>query len=390
VAEVFFEKHYVLSTPNFARRPVPYYAERTILAPVKGVTNVRLGRLPIERIDLRGQRGFASQLRKGSTFSSFYVPIRRTQGDALHLFNQVSFGSKPWGVTFEDSLPRLISLAPNNPVRAFLRTYLLSEHCKFILAISDWARTNFLNTLTIDQQELVKSKLFVLPPYQDLTTAIPQSALADSDTLTLAFVGHDFFRKGGEALLRAVECSGEELNFRVIVIGRIAGNDYATRYLDDVYMNDVRRRLSENPRVSWRTVLPNEEVLRLLSTAHLGVLPTMADSYGYSLLEAMSLGLAVIGTNVQAGIEINADGVGWRLDLPLREDGYWAGLGQDSVRAYDDSIEQLSLGIVTAIRALRDDANILPQYSRNALSRVQRVHYHERDSKMREILAATL
>jgi glycosyltransferase involved in cell wall biosynthesis len=390
VAEDFIEKRYILSTPNFARRPVPYYTERTILAPVTGVTNVLLGRLPIERIDLRGQRGFASQLRKGSTFSSFYVPIRRMQGDALHLFNQVSFGSKPWGVTFEDSLPWLISLSPNNPVRGFLRRYPLSEHCKFILAISDWARTNFLKTLTIEQQELVRNKLFVLPPYQDLTTAIPQSALADSDSLTLAFVGHDFFRKGGEALLRAVERSGEELNFRVIVIGRIAGNDYATRYLDDIYMEGVKRRLSENPRVTWRTILPNEEVLRLLSTAHLGVLPTMADSYGYSLLEAMSLGLAVIGTNVQAGGEINAEGVGWRLDLPLSEDGYWAGLAQESIRAYEDSVEQLSLGIVAAVRALRVDANILPQYSRNALSKVRRVHYYERDSKMREILAATL
>lgn len=390
MAEDYSTKRYVLSTPYFARRPVAYYTERTVLAPVTGVTNICVGRLPIERIELRGQSGFASRLRKGSTFSSFYVPIRRSQGDALHLFNQVSFGSKPWGVTFEDSLPRLISLGPDNPVRDLLRKYLLSRHCKFILAISDWARTNFLSTLTIDQQELVGKKLFVLPPFQDLTTAIPQSAVADGDALTLAFVGHDFFRKGGEALLRAVERSGEELNFKAIVIGRVAGNDYATRYLDDVYMDGVRRRLAENPRVSWQTVLPNAEVLRLLSTAHLGVLPTMADSYGYSLLESMSLGLAVIGTNVQASKEINAEGVGWRLDLPLSDDGYWAGIANGSKGAYEDAVEQLSLGVVTAIRALRNDANILPQYSRNALSRVRSVHYHERDSKMREILAATL
>jgi len=284
----------------------------------------------------------------------------------------------------------LISLSPENHVRAFLRRFLLSDHCKFILAISDWARTNFLSTLTVAQRELVGSKLFVLPPYQELTNAIPQTALADGDALTLAFVGHDFFRKGGEALLQAVERSGEELNFRAVVIGRIAGNDYATRYLDDSYMDGVKRRLAENPRVSWRTVLPNEEVLRLLATAHLGVLPTMADSYGYSLLESMSLGLAVIGTNVQAGKEINAEGVGWRLDLPLSGDGYWAGIAHPSVGAYEESVEHLSLGIVAAVQTVRNDPNVLVQYSQNALSRVRRVHNHERDSKMREILAATL
>lgn len=293
-------------------------------------------------------------------------------------------------MTFEDSLPWLISLSPNNPVRAFLRKYLLSDHCKFILAISNWARTNFMDGLTTEQQELVRRKTFVLPPYQSLTTAIPQSALAASDSLTLVFVGHDFFRKGGEALLRAVERSGDELDFRAIVIGRIAGNDYATRYLDHVYMDGVKRRLAENPRITWQTILPNEEVLRLVSTAHLGVLPTMADSYGYSLLEAMSLGLAVIGTNVQAGKEINAEGVGWRLDLPLTEDGYWVGTSERTIGVYEDSVEQLSRGIIAAIRALRNEPNILTLYSRNALSRVRRVHYHGRDQKMREILAATL
>lgn len=51
--------------------------------------------------------------------------------------------------------------------------------------------------------------------------------------------------------------------------------------------------------------------------AHVGLLPTYADSYGYSALEFMASGCPIITTNTGALGEINAPERGWLIDVPL-------------------------------------------------------------------------
>ncbi|WP_241627814.1 glycosyltransferase, partial [Rosenbergiella epipactidis] len=54
-----------------------------------------------------------------------------------------------------------------------------------------------------------------------------------------------------------------------------------------------------------------------MSKSHIGLLPTWADTYGYSLLEFMAAGCPVISTNVRALTEINSSDRGYIINLPL-------------------------------------------------------------------------
>ncbi|WP_125140102.1 glycosyltransferase family 4 protein [Clostridium transplantifaecale] len=51
------------------------------------------------------------------------------------------------------------------------------------------------------------------------------------------------------------------------------------------------------------------------------LLPTFADTYGYSLLEMQACGLPVVSTNVRAMPEINDNECGWIAKLPVNEYG---------------------------------------------------------------------
>lgn len=326
----------------------------------------------------------------GSTFGSVYVPVMPARGDALHLLNQVSLGCKPWGVTFESSLPRLTSLAADHPFRKALRRRLMSEGCRFIVAMSEFARQLFLDSLTEVEREQIMWKLFVVPPYQACTGAQPLTPPVGSESLRLIFVGRDFFRKGGEALLRATEMAGERLNFRSTIISSVRGNDYATRCVQPHEVANVRRRLAANSRIDWYLEIPNMRVIELLKRCHIGVLPTMADTYGYSLLEAMSVGLPIVGTNVQAGSEIATPEVGWRLDLDILPSRYWVHVDSRSEKGYRQAIEILATGIVKIVESVRDTPSVLVPLSAQALQRVQDVYGSFRSAQLLKVYERTL
>lgn len=59
------------------------------------------------------------------------------------------------------------------------------------------------------------------------------------------------------------------------------------------------------------------EIKSLLAKTDIGLLPTWADTYGYSVLEFQSYGIPVITTNIRAILEINNDDIGWVIKLPL-------------------------------------------------------------------------
>src|SRR5690606_873447 len=62
--------------------------------------------------------------------------------------------------------------------------------------------------------------------------------------------------------------------------------------------------------------LKNEEVLDLFKKTHVGLLPTWADSFGYSVLEAQACGCPVITTDIRALPEINNNDIGWLIKVP--------------------------------------------------------------------------
>ena len=62
--------------------------------------------------------------------------------------------------------------------------------------------------------------------------------------------------------------------------------------------------------------LPYHKVLEIFRKVHVGLLPTWADTYGYTVLEAQAAACPVITTDVRAMPELNNNEMGWVISVP--------------------------------------------------------------------------
>lgn len=111
------------------------------------------------------------------------------------------------------------------------------------------------------------------------------------NTQTALFVGYDFTRKGGLVLLDAWEKVRRQLpEAKLWIVGS-------------------KRPVRELPGVSWIGRVSNREQLaQIYRDATVFVMPSLFDPWGHVFFEAMSFGLACIGSTACAMPEIIADG----------------------------------------------------------------------------------
>jgi len=80
------------------------------------------------------------------------------------------------------------------------------------------------------------------------------------------------------------------------------------------------RRLGLGPRVAFLGSLPHEDVIRCMRAADVFVLPSLVESFGIVLLEAMSCGLPVVASRVMGIPYLVEDGVNGFLVPPTDEE----------------------------------------------------------------------
>jgi len=130
-------------------------------------------------------------------------------------------------------------------------------------------------------------KIHVLPPFIKSQTANTKKG---SQEIIIGFVGDDFKRKGGPLLLEA---------FKILT------KKYANLYLKII--SNYKIENSENIK-SYGRKTRDELFSSFYPDCDIFVLPTKADFFGMSILEAMSFGIPVITTDVYAMSEIIDDG----------------------------------------------------------------------------------
>jgi len=120
------------------------------------------------------------------------------------------------------------------------------------------------------------------------------------DAPTLCFVGHDFFRKGGIPSLRAYRLLRSTMpGVRLIVVSQISANDYVTSSTEKDRA-DIIEQIRSDDGIEWHERLPYDAVLDVMARSDIGLLPTLDDTFGWSAVEFMSVGLPVIASNVCA------------------------------------------------------------------------------------------
>ena len=169
---------------------------------------------------------------------------------------------------------------------------LFNKAEKFI-TWSQWAA----NSLISDYQ-MPKNKVEVIPVGLDRAVWSNSDKSRESNSVPrILFIGGDFYRKGGDLVLKA---------FRSLPKGKAE--------LHIVTRSDIP---VEEHVFIYRNMTPNSQaIIDIYHQSDIFVLPTNADSFGIVFLEAMATGLPIIATNIAAIPEIVVHGENGYLMAP--------------------------------------------------------------------------
>ncbi|MGE1564133.1 glycosyltransferase [Pantoea septica] len=301
----------------------------------------------------------------------------------IHLFNEVAQTRQRWIATFETELPRVLPVpgVPKLASPALKKALRLvaAPQCVAIVAMSEAARQIQLKLLEAfpDEAAAIIPKMHKLHPPQPVLYDGPRDT--PDKKLIFTFVGNEFYRKGGAEVVLAFSELAEEgvINADTVEVN-ITGdlnNRYNIahgKYQDEAaFYSKIEQSLTRYNIFTHATSRPNSELIALFKRAHVGLLPSWQDTYGFSVLEMQACGCPVITTNVRALPEINPDAAGWTLACPLNA------MFELTVASVEDKIALRRL-MVAQLKAqvlaiLADRASVLSR-SQNALRRIETHH----------------
>lgn len=271
--------------------------------------------------------------------------------DLIHAFNRIPLGSAPFMIGFESHLPRAFGFEHSAFYR-FMMGQLTGPRCRKIIAISDYARRQFLRQHKGQPwAEALSSKLIVRYPNMVMPDGADLFNYDDDGPIRLVFIGSHFARKGGLVALRMAEKAQQQgIDLVVDIVSALEVG--AVSWVDplrDGFFDPYWSLLRELPNVRHHGGLPNADVLNLVGRAHFTLLPTFSDSFGFSAIESMAHYTPVIATAQGALPEFINDENGIMLSLEVDEVGEWAHIsyGDRSSVAYEHLFEQKTNRLAT-------------------------------------------
>jgi glycosyltransferase involved in cell wall biosynthesis len=298
--------------------------------------------------------------------------------DFVHAMNAVPLLSgRPYVLTFEDFCPRVPEDRYVGWLERRLQRELLRDRCVALVALSQYAARQFRHqNRAFAGLDALEAKLEVRYPAVPVRRAEPKR-LGERE-LKLLFVGRDFMRKGGPALLKAHEW----LRARGIPVQTTVVSSLGWR-ADDAYVDPpspelVARetaRLGADGVIHHRS-LANTEVLRLMEEADFFVLPTLHDTFGYVAIEALACGTPVMASATNALPEVVEDGgCGFLLPLELNDIGRWVWTYRTReagfVAAYEAATRSLAATLTERLSECWESRESYTRLSAGALARVR-------------------
>ena len=300
--------------------------------------------------------------------------------DLIASFNRIPLGRTPYTINFESHLPRLFNHERSAAFRHFTDR-LASDRCRRIIPISHFARRMFLrqHTKGVHFRALEEKTSSVVYPAVDVPDA---RDLPDPDSrnptqpLRVIFVGNHFSRKGGPAVLAAAQEAARRrlpVEFHIVSNLTVGGaNGVWTDPADPSFFAD-NLALMDLRNIVQHGSLPNDRVMALLQSCDVSVLPTLSDTFGYSVIESLGSGVPVIATDTCALPELVREGeTGNLLRLETDDKGEWAHLfrmDRESARyrrILTDTMQDLSLQILDRLEFMANDPARLAEMKRAA------------------------
>lgn len=304
--------------------------------------------------------------------------------DLLHFFNGVSISKRPWISTYETFLPRWGAYGKQRLKRGIKA--MASPHCKQLIALSECAyriQDDLLASYPAHRSEIMEKTIVLHPPQTPIISDYSEKPLSN-DFIDIAFVGGLFFLKGGLEVLRVVDrLLKKGAPLRLHIVSSLITGDHATQ-AGSAELEAAQRLIEAHPsNITQVSSLTNNEVLNLFRRCHIGLLPSWADTYGYSVLEAQAAGCATLCSNVRALPEINPSEAGWTVEVPVNDLGYAIIGTEKEKKAFSESMEA---SLEENLIQIMNNPQLIQSKGRMGLKRIRESHHPEVQTKALETL----
>jgi len=243
------------------------------------------------------------------------------EADIFHFWNSVADIRKPWVTSFEHSIP--LWDTDNRRDILFGMELARRQACRRLIAFSQAALKaasaywhQYLSAAQAD--DLIGKTEVLLPPQRVL---LRRHAVISAPPV-FAFVGKEFYRKGGLETLEGLNALYEagQRDWRAIMVGDLSSfGDYASMTDGKARARAVELLDKMKTHVEFRdTPVPYADVLELLRQADFYLLPTYADTFGYTVLEAQACGAVAVTTDIGSLPEVVTPETG--VCIPLAAD----------------------------------------------------------------------
>jgi glycosyltransferase involved in cell wall biosynthesis len=242
------------------------------------------------------------------------IPFNANKCDAIHLFNGVWLGAtKPWVVTFESKLPRALV---SKRIEKKLIVALAHPNCRAIIALSacnKQMQEHFVKQHYPSYAATILPKLKQLYPPQELPEHVQFN---NRNELHFIFVGTDFYRKGGLISVKAFLACFKDVNHIKLTIISTLEKGYVSDFSDEAH-EWLLLQIAENEQITWLNGAGNDVVLNKLSQADVLLLPTYADTFGYSVIEGMANACVPVVSNIRALPELVNSDTGYLVETKI-------------------------------------------------------------------------
>lgn len=133
-------------------------------------------------------------------------------------------------------------------------------------------------------------------------------------------------------------------------------------------MRRCQNIIREKSWIDYYESLPNSEVLKKCKEATVGLLPSLTDTYGYSVLEMQAAGCPVVTTNIRAFPETNEEECGWMCHLPVNELGCCT---EHEVSVWSPILDR---ELTKCFQNIFEHPETIKKKGRKALERIRRMH----------------
>jgi len=176
---------------------------------------------------------------------------------------------KPWVADVEREWSFLVSGKMNEKSKKRIRQIINRENCKKIMPWTEAARREILKIFPE-----IKDKIEVVYP------AIPQIKnlkKKKNKKLKIIFIARYFNLKGGLMALEAMERLRKEQDIEGIIVSTVP--------------EELKQKY---PNLKIYELMPHNKLFELMNSADIFLYPSIVDTFGFALLEAMSFGLPTV------------------------------------------------------------------------------------------------